>query len=109
MQDKQQSDSVIPRHPLEGTSSGRERTSDVLLQEGIAGEILDGTKDLLWRPIDDRAGEGPYLLKSFPRRVRNLKGQVVTEERAHEMTDAEGEQVGTAAFFSVVWVFPEET
>ncbi|MGD0273614.1 MAG: hypothetical protein ABSB96_07790 [Gaiellaceae bacterium] len=83
--------------PHEGNTSTGERITDMALKLGVVGEVIDGTEDVLWRPLDRRLGDGPYRLKEWPG-PRHLEPKVVTEERYYEIADAEGNQIGTVRF-----------
>lgn len=79
-------------------SLARERADQVLPESLVIGEVLDGTDDVLWRPLDG-LNKGPYLLDGrgeypFVSPGEVVTGKVVSEELTYECRDADGNQVG---------------
>lgn len=81
------------------TARGEAR-GDVVLERGVVGEILEGTKDVAWRPLDG-THHRPNLLKSGRAVPGHLEAEVMAKHGTYEMTDAEGENVGAAEFFTI--------
>jgi len=85
----------------------QERALDVLPEPGVVAKIIDGSEEILWRPLDAAPDDRPNRLERRWTLPGNLEREVVTEQRTYKVTDAEGNEVGTAEFFSASGPIPE--